>query len=566
MKKIILLSLLPVCLCVDAQVPGSMGDISVTGSIVFTEIMADPSPPVGLPEKEYLEITNRTGDTLFTGGLILIAGPDSVTLPAEMIAPQEYIILCATGSRSLLEPYGRVMAIKSFPSLNNDGEQLALRGSDGMLLHAVSYTPALLGEGPRSGGGWSAELTDLSNPFNEPGAWSPSVDPSGGTPGRASSSERAAPDTRCPLAVAVWTEDGDTVRVLFDETVMAVADERWLANGRETFPAVSGDPADRLRLVPLRQRLQQGEILSLTVPASVTDFAGNAVCQGDLRTGIPSDPMAGEILFNELLFDPLSGGADYIEFYNNSNTVIDLSTLSLANSITVPVQAFAAVPRQLMPYEYIAVTVDRMAVVEGYPCSSPYSVYEASRIPSMPDEGGTLILYNRMLTVVDRVSYSSAMHQSFLSGTEGIALEKVSPALPSDVAGNWHSASEACGWGTPGAANSVTAEPADAGAGLTLSSTRVSPDGDGFEEVVSVSVWPGGDDNIISVTVFNDRGQYVRRLAERFSGGAGATFIWDGTTDGGARLPAGLYMIMAESVNSSGQSRRWKKVCAVLYR
>jgi hypothetical protein len=543
-----------------------MGDISVTGSIVFTEIMADPSPPVQLPEKEYLEITNRTGDTLFTGGLILIAGPDSVALPAETIAPQEYIILCGTGSRVALQPYGRVMAIKSFPALNNDGEQIALRDSDGRLLHAVSYTPAFLGEGPRSGGGWSAELTDLSNPFNEPDAWSPSVDPSGGTPGRASSSVTMATDMRCPQVVAVWTEDGDTVRVLFDETVMIEAGERWPADGGETLPAVSGDPADRLLLVPLNQRLHEGEILSLTVPASVTDFAGNQACHGDLRTGIPSDPMAGEILFNELLFDPLPEGADYIEFYNNSNTVVDLSSLSLANSLTVPANAFTAVPRQLLPYEYIAVTIDRDAVVEGYPCASPYEVFEVSRLPSMPDEGGTLILYNRMLTVVDMVSYSSTMHQLFLSGTEGIALEKVSPALPSDVASNWHSASEACGWGTPGSANSVSVEPADAGGGLSLSSTRVSPDGDGFEDVVSVSVWPGGDENIISVTVFNDRGYCVRRLAERFSAGAGATFVWDGTTDSGARLPSGLYMVIAESVSSSGVSRRWKKVCAVLYR
>lgn len=543
-----------------------MGNISVTGSIVFTEIMADPSPPVQLPEKEYLEIANRTGDTLYTGGLILIAGPDSVALPAETIAPQEYIILCGTGSRVALQPYGRVMVIKSFPTLNNDGEQLALRDRDGRLLHAVSYTPALLGEGPRSGGGWSAELTDLSNPFNEPEAWRPSVDPSGGTPGRANSLVTQAPDLRCPRVVAVWTEKGDTVRVLFDETIMFVAEERWIADGRETLPAVSGDPADRLALVPLDQRLHEGEILSLTVPASVTDFAGNQVCHGDLRTGIPSDPMAGEILFNELLFDPLPEGADYIELYNNSNSVVDLSSLSLANSLTVMANAFTGTPRQLLPREYIAVTTDRDAVVEGYPCASPHEVFEASHLPSMPDDGGTLVLYDRMLTVIDMVSYSSDMHQSVLSGTEGIALEKVNPALPSDVASSWHSASEACGWGTPGAANSVSVEPPDAGGGLSLSSSRVSPDGDGFEDVVSVSVWPGGYDNIISVTVFNDRGYCVRRLAERFSGGAGATFIWDGTTDSGARLPSGLYMIMAESVNSSGVSRRWKKVCAVLYR
>ncbi|MFN2335555.1 MAG: hypothetical protein ABR560_01180, partial [Bacteroidales bacterium] len=72
--------------------------------------------------------------------------------------------------------------------------------------------------------------------------------------------------------------------------------------------------------------------------------------------------------------------------------------------------------------------------------------------------------------------------------------------------------------------------------------------------------------NIITVTVFNDRGYPVRMLAERHVAGAGAQFIWDGTSDSGARLPAGLYMIMAESFNAAGSSRRWKEVCALLYR
>jgi hypothetical protein len=158
------------------------------------------------------------------------------------------------------------------------------------------------------------------------------------------------------------------------------------------------------------------------------------------------------------------------------------------------------------------------------------------------------------------------MHLQFLSGTEGVALEKAGPSLPSDVAGNWHSASESCGWGTPGAPNSVTVAPAEGLEGLTLSSSRVSPDGDGFEDIVSVEVFPGGAGNVISVTIFNDRGYAVRRLAERHAAGTGGQFIWDGTSDSGALLPAGLYMIMAESFNDAGSSRRWKEVCALLYR
>lgn len=566
MKKIIVLSLLPLYLHVTAQEQGGCEGSPFMGELVISEIMADPVPSYGLPEKEYLEITNRTGDSLYTGGIMLIAGPDTAYLPSESIAPGECVILCSTGNRAVFLPYGRVMAIKSFPSLNNDGEVIALRDGCGRLIHAVSYTPGFLGDGPKSDGGWSAELTDMSNPFNEPEAWNASLDPSGGTPGRANTSDIKTIDASCPQVIAVWPESPLMIAVFFTETVMIAGDAGWMADGRETLPALSGDPADRKVLVPLRQEIRHDAIITLLIASSVTDFAGNRPCSSELMTGIPSDPMPGDIMFNELLPDPAEGGSEYIELYNNSGRVIDLSRLSAANRYGAAASSFTAVPRQLLPGGYIAITNGRQAVLDHFPCASPQDVFEADRLPALYDDAGMLLLYDHAFNVIDRVDYSSSMHMIFLSGTEGVALEKASPALPSDVAGNWHSASEACGWGTPGAPNSVTVIPADGTGDMMLSSSRISPDGDGFEDLVSVGVFPEGEGNIITVTVFNDRGYPVRRLAERHAAGAGAQFIWDGTSDSGARLPAGLYLILAESFNAAGSSRRWKEVCALLYR
>ncbi len=566
MKKIIVLSLLPLYLSCAAQVQGGCEGSPATGSLVISEIMADPVPSYGLPEREYLEITNRTGASLATGGIMLISGPDTAYLPAESLAPGESVILCSTGSRTDFIPFGRVMPVKSFPSLNNDGEVIALRDGCGRLIHAVCYTPELLGQGPKSGGGWSAELTDMGNPFNEPEAWSPSVDPSGGTPGRANSANRETEDSKCPRVIALWPESADTVAVLFDETVILSAGEPWLADGSATHPALSGDPADRKVLVPLKGEIRLHEIITLLPASSLTDFAGNIPCSAELKTGIPTDPMPGDILFTELLFDPAEGCGEYIELYNNSERVCDLSRVSLANSPGAAPASITAVPRQLLPGEYLALTTDRSSVLSCYSCAEPAFVYEADRLPALPDGEGSLLLYDRVLNVIDRVSYSVSMHLLFLSGTRGVSLEKVAPDLPSDVAGNWHSASEACGWGTPGAPASVTFMPTESTTGLSLSSPRVSPDGDGFEDIVSVGVFPGGEGNVITVTVFNDRGYVVRRLAVRHASDAGAAFIWDGTDDSGARLPAGLYMIIAESFNSEGVSRRYKEVCALLYR
>jgi hypothetical protein len=406
----------------------------------------------------------------------------------------------------------------------------------------------------------------MDNPFNEPDAWKASVDPSGGTPGRMNSAEIPSPDGKCPEVIAVWPQTPDMIRVLFNETVIPGDGVVWLIDGSETLPATSGDIADRSLIIRLTVDLAPGSVNNLLIPSSITDFAGNRPCKTDLKTGLPSDPLPGEIMFNELLFDPSATCADYAELYNKSRRIFDLSALSLTNGSGTWVIPMSDVPRQILPGEYIALTTDRAAVLDHYNCADRFAVYEVDRLPSMPDDEGSLVLYSRQLSVIDRVDYTSSMHLLFLSGTEGIALEKVSPELSSGVPGNWHSASESCGWGTPGAENSNLLNQPPAIDGMQLSSSRISPDCDGFEDILSVDVFPGGDDNVISVTVFNDRGYAVRRLAERFAAGEGARFVWDGTSDSGSRLPAGLYMIIADSFNAKGVTQRWKKVCAVVYR
>jgi hypothetical protein len=539
---------------------------AVTGDILISEIMADPTPSHGLPEREYLEITNRTADSLYLGGMYLIAGRDTVSVNAEWIQASVKIILCSDAGKEEFLGFGSVMGLKSLPSLNDDGEIIALRDTLGMLIHAVSYTPAFVGNDPRSYGGWAAEMTDMDNPFNEPYIWSPSEDPSGGTPGRANSVDLTVPDFRCPQVVAIWLLSPDTLAVLFDETVMLTNGEPWLADGTETFPASSGDPSDRLVLVPLHNAILPGTLCQVTIPSLITDFAGNMPYTNQMTTGIPSHPKPGDILFNEILPDPGDGSVEYVELYNNSAMIFDLSELSLANGYTSVPVSFSKIHRQLLPGEYVCLTTDLMSVIDHYPCADIAGVFEADRLPALPDDRGTVVLYDLYLNIIDRVDYSDDMHLIFISGTEGVALEKVSPSLQSDIPGNWHSASEACDWGTPGAANSVTVNTDNGAKGLTLSSSRVSPDGDGFEDVISVNMFPGGEDNIISVTVYNDRGYPVRRLAVRFSAGPGTSFIWDGTSDNGSRLPAGLYLIMAESYNTAGSTKRWKEVCALLYR
>jgi hypothetical protein len=580
---------------------------ALTGDVAITEIMADPSPPVQLPDAEYIELTNLTADSLSLRDWILIADDDTAVFPDVGIRAGEHIILCSSSKISVFSGCGRVIGMTGFPSLNDGGEILALRNGRGGLIHAVTYSKLCYKDEWRSGGGWSMELTDMRNPFNAPDAWRASADPSGGTPGRPNSQVLIATDSRCPEVIAVYPVSPGRVRIVFDETVTGLfASDAWITDGINALSLTSDDIADRAFLITVAKPIVTGRIYTLQIPGLASDFAGNAPCHPEVEFGLPEPPLAGEILFNEILFDPLPTCADYLELYNNSDKVIDLSQLFLAGSesgvkgsdsvVKYPDQeetesdsswkysdfggkesepgrksseaaiAASELPRQLLPGALVALTTDKNAVTGTYFCSEKREVYEVRSLPSMPDDEGSVVLLDRALNILDRVDYSSSMHLDFLDNKEGIALEKVGPMLSSGFPTNWHSASEACGWGTPGAPNSVLVNEAPAGEGLNLSAARVSPDGDGFEDAVSVRVVPGGSDNVVTVTIFNSRGYPVRRLAERFFAGEEALIVWDGTGDDGRRLSAGLYLIVAESYNSRGQTWRRKEVCALLYR
>ena len=60
-------------------------------------------------------------------------------------------------------------------------------------------------------------------------------------------------------------------------------------------------------------------------------------CQGNSEEQIDSEfvkdiwPEEGSIFINEILFNPQTGGHDYVELYNASNNFIDLSKLIIGN-------------------------------------------------------------------------------------------------------------------------------------------------------------------------------------------------------------------------------------------
>ncbi len=541
-----------------------------TGDVLFSEIMADPQPAVSLPGKEYLEITNRTQFHYDLKDWILTIGDQDAHFPHIVSDPGDHLILCSIADTSLFSKYGNTVGMKPFPALTDGGKMIVLFDSLGNLIHGLEYSSEWYGSKLKEEGGWSLEIIDVNYPFFTKGNWEASSSGRGGTPGSVNSATRDNQDIIFTGITNVFPEDSMTISIQFSETVIDLTGE----NGRITIgddPVYSVSPDDPLRrrfIIKGAVPLVSEQVYTLHLSGEVEDFAGNLPVRNNFRFGIPGQAKKGDVAFNELLFNPLPDDPDYIELCNCSDKIIDISRLYLASinetGDTSGIFQVSAEARCLIPGTFYLATTDPDKVTGRYFTSEKENIFSIRSLPSMPDDRGHLILLNRELDIIDEVIYSDEMHYPLLGGKEGVSLEKIRPEAASDNSLNWHSASESSGWGTPGKENSIYSRVPQSEDQVIFSSGRISPDNDGYEDFLVIDLNLEGLGNIVTVTVFDETGSYIRKITENMFAGTGAVIVWDGTADNGNLVRTGIYILLIELFNDKGKIKTWKKVCTVI--
>ncbi len=103
----------------------------------------------------------------------------------------------------------------------------------------------------------------------------------------------------------------------------------------------------------------------------VTDCPGNAIGSPNSATfALPDAVGEGDVAINEVLYDPLSGGSDFVELYNRSQKVLSLANWQLANvddgaiANATPITTDAVL---LMPGAYLPITEDAAGTSAAYP-------------------------------------------------------------------------------------------------------------------------------------------------------------------------------------------------------
>jgi hypothetical protein len=165
---------------------------------------------------------------------------------------------------------------------------------------------------------------------------------------------------------------------------------------------------------------------------------------------------------------------------------------------------------------------------------------------------------------IDEVFYDEKMHYSLLGGYEGISLEKIRTNGRSNDKSQWHSASEVSGWGTPGSPNSVLSDQPETSEMVIMSSTRITPDNDGFEDFLVIDRKLKGIGNVVSGEVFDETGGFVKKVTDNLLAGSEASIVWNGTAADEQLVSTGIYIFLISVFDDTGKVLNWKKVCTVI--
>lgn len=534
--------------------------------VVIDEIMADPSPQIGLPNNEWIELRNSSALPVNLQNW-RIADPtgQSGPLPNYILKPDSLVIICSASAVPAMSVYGATLSVTSFPSLDNDGDQLWLKAANGKIIHAVGYSSGWYQNDVKKDGGWTLEMIDTKNPCAGNSNWKASINTTGGTPGKKNSIDAINNDTKPPSLKNAYTTDNNTIVLVFDEPLDSLSGAT-LANysidgGITLNSAVTLGPLFYQVRLKTNQPLAANTIYTITCN-HVTDCKSNIIGnKNTARTGIPADPASGEWIVNEILFNPRSNGFDYVEFYNNSHKILDASKLFIANrnssGAISSVKPLNTDPFYIFPGDYIATTEDANSLAINYLVKNPEQILTISSLPSFPDDAGDVVALNFQGAVVDEVAYKADWHFKLIDNAEGVSLERIDPSGPSTDKTNWHSAASTAGYGTPGYKNSQYKLLTAVDAALTVSPKIFSPDNDGRDDIATLQYQVTEPGYVANVTIFDAAGRAVRNLVRNGTLGLKGSWNWDGLGDKGQQLSIGTYIIFTEIFNLQGKKQKF---------
>ena len=543
--------------------------------IVFNEIMYDPSPTIGLPEFEYIELYNRSPYPANLGGWTLSTGNKVYLFPPKIIPGGKYLVL---GYEDIFNSYGSdypgLGLFTSRTSLPNDGAMLFLSDREKTLIDWMEYDPSMHENDYYADGGWALERVDPDRQCMNRDNWATSKSRTGGSPGQENSVKRDNPDRLPPSLANLYLPDSSTIVIEFSEAMdpgSLIEPRNFLVSKGFKYPQYIDclAPYNRTAILHFDQAFDPGMDYQLELSGNLVDCAGLSVLSERIqRFALPVQPGKNEVFISEILFDPQPYCPRFIEIHNPGFKTFDLADLRIGKQNTPNGQIESVSPvtgghHLFFPGDYLALTDDPDKLMDCCYVHDPETLISCKGLPAMDDAEGTIMILDKYLQVLDEVSYNQQMHYPLLSSAEGVSLERISFDIPSDHASNWHSAASTEGYATPGRINSQSLLSTTGNEQIEIEPEIFTPDQDGHHDFMMIRynfLQPG---TMSTILVMDSRGRVIKTIAENQLLGSEGFFTWDGSNDYGQQARTGIYLVFVRIFNVKGKVRNYKKTCVL---
>ncbi len=538
-------------------------------SVLITEILFDPSPAVELPDFEFVELYNNSPDTIDLNAWQWQVGDRSVILPSCIIAPYQCIIICSATAESKFEV--KKCIPPKWLTLTNSGQYLVLKNEQGTIIHFADYSPSMFNDALKRDGGWSLELTCLERPCDQE-SWQVSEQKEGGSPGYLIRDDCTVVPHTAFKAIRCGYISSSEVLVFFNRPFFPAtqSSEIMFRVGPSSAPAWSffNDRCDQV-IVELPDQLADHEILSMNISGDAFDCNGQKLEPASLFLGIPEEPDSGDIIISEILFDQDDTGLEFIELYNNSDRLFDLSQLIIATlDDTGFVKDFSRkgdLSFLLFPDHYAVICTDLIWFKKKYKDAPAGCVHIRKDMPVLSNYGGHIRLMDQNQQILDEAKYDPGWHNDRLSDTKGVSLERINNNTSGVSSSNWYSAAASSDYATPGCENSQRLYPGGEEKGkFTLMNELVTPDQDGFNDQAVIMLNMGEHGYMGRFEVRTPSGFLIRLVQDWDLLPSAGQLCWDGLDDYHHHVTPGIYILIVNYADSQGHKGRWKMACGVM--
>jgi hypothetical protein len=274
------------------------------------------------------------------------------------------------------------------------------------------------------------------------------------------------------------------------------------------------------------------------------------------------------LIINEIMYEPASGQAEYVELFNRSPGTIDVHNWRIEDEVDTSATSKTRVISHSSfvtgRNEFLVIASDS-SIFTSFPylADSAYRVIVKSSLPDLNNDGDDIMLTDLTRTSIDSLHYYATWHNPDVPDVRGKSLERINPNLPANDKRNWSTSASPHG-GTPGRQNSLYTITVPTGASLSFSPNPFSPDGDGFEDVTILSYELPSTTGIIRVRIFDAAGRLVRTLADSEPGGSHGELIWDGYRDNKEKARIGIYVVLLEALDANRSEVRTLKGAVVV--